>query len=86
MFQGLVQRFRQPWLWMLMLCAALSCTALVAWIWLQQSLSSLPSPRSESGKLLLYQYNRSSHDLFLALLGLTILGLLCRVTRPYLQY
>ena len=76
MFQGLVQRFRQPWLWMLMLCAALSCTALLAWLWLQQSLSSLPSPRSESGKLLLYHYNRSSHDLFLALLGLTILGLL----------
>jgi hypothetical protein len=76
MFQGLVQRFRQPWLWMLIFCAALSSTALVAWIWLQQSLSTLPSPRSNSGKLLLYHYNRSSHDLFLVLLGLTILGLL----------
>ena len=70
-----------PWRWMIGICTALSIGALAAWIWLQQALTSLPSPRSNSGEALLYRYNRSSHDLFLALLGISILALLWRAYR-----
>ena len=66
---------------MIGICTALSIGALAAWIWLQQALTSLPSPRSNSGEALLYRYNRSSHDLFLALLGISILALLWRAYR-----
>jgi hypothetical protein len=62
-------------------CTALSIGALAAWIWLQQALTSLPSPRSNSGEALLYRYNRSSHDLFLGLIGISILVLLWRAYR-----
>ena len=70
-----------PWRWMISLCALFSAGAWAAWIWLQQSLATLPSPRSDSGETLLYRYNRTSHDIFLALLGITILGLIWRAYR-----
>lgn len=76
MFQSLVQRRRQRWAWMVGLCGALGAAALVAWLWLLRSLNSLPSPRSSEGRDLLYHYNRTSHDLWLILLGLTVVGLL----------
>lgn len=76
MFQSLVQRRRQGWVWMIGLCSALGATALVAWLWLLRSLNSLPSPHSSEGRELLYHYNRTSHDLGLALLGLAVVGLL----------
>ncbi|QNI84093.1 putative membrane protein [Synechococcus sp. PROS-7-1] len=76
MFQSLVQRRRQRWAWMFGLCSALGAAALVAWLWLLRSLNSLPSPRSSEGRDLLYHYNRTSHDLGLALLGLVVVGLL----------
>ena len=64
-----------PWQWMIGLCTALSLGALAAWIWLQSSLATLPSPRSNSGESLLYRYNVLSHGIFLTLLGITILAL-----------
>lgn len=70
-----------PWRWMISLCALFSAGAWAAWIWLQQSLATLPSPRSDSGETLLYRYNRTSHDIFLALLGISILALLWRAYR-----
>ena len=76
MFQSLVQRRRQRWAWMFGLCSALGAAALVAWLWLLRSLNSLPSPRSSEGRDLLYHYNRTSHDLWLILLGLAVVGLL----------
>ena len=61
---------------MLTSCSLLAVGALGAWRWLLQALPTLPSPRSDQGEILLYHYNRTSHDIFLALLGLVIVGLL----------
>ena len=47
-----------------------------AWLCLQQAMRWLPDPRSDAGELLLYTYNRTSHDIVLALLAIAVLSLL----------
>ena len=76
MSQGSSHWWLQPWVWMVTSCSLLAVGALGAWRWLLLALPTLPSPRSEQGETLLYHYNRTSHDIFLALLGIVVLGLL----------
>ena len=51
------------------------------WIWLLQHRDQLPSPEVRAGKTLLKQYQATSHDLFLALLTLSVLTLLVLIRR-----
>ena len=67
-----------PFRWILITCTALGICAIAAWIWLKASLATLPSPLSDSGKTLLYNYNRTTHDIFLILLAIAILNLMWR--------
>ena len=67
-----------PFKWMIGLYAVLGTCAIAAWVWLKQSLTDLPSPLSDEGKTLLYNYNRTTHDIFLALLAITIAALTWR--------
>ena len=71
-----------PFKWVIGLYAILSICAIAAWIWLERSLTDLPSPLSDEGKTLLYNYNRTTHDIFLALLAITIAALTWRAYSP----
>ena len=71
----------KPWFVVSAISAFLSMGAVGAWFWLIQATEWLPSPRSDAGKDLLYHYNRTSHDIALALLLLVVVGLLWR-SRP----
>lgn len=51
------------------------------WIWLLLHRDQLPSPEVRAGKTLLKQYQATSHDLFLALLTLSVLTLLVLIRR-----
>ena len=51
------------------------------WIWLLQNRDRLPSPEVMAGKTLLWQYQATSHDVFLALLALSVLTLLVIIRR-----
>ena len=55
------------------------------WIWLLQHRSLLPSPEVRAGKILLKQYQATTHDLFLALLSLSALTLLVLIRRAQHQ-
>ena len=55
------------------------------WIWLLQHRDRLPSPELRAGKTLLKQYQATSHDLFLALLTLSVLTLLVLIRRAQHQ-
>ena len=71
-----ISRRIQPWVPLTVLAAALGVGAFSSWLWLQQAQDWLPSPRSEAGEKLLYVYNRTSHDIALALLAIAVLVLL----------
>jgi len=71
-----ITRRVQPWTLMAALATALGLGAVGSWIWLQRAMSWLPDPRSKAGDQLLYAYNRTSHDIGLALLGVAVLVLL----------
>ena len=60
----------RPWNVFTFLTTTLGLGVIAAWVWLNQSLSWLPNPNSQEGKDLLYDYNRISHGLVFALLGL----------------
>ena len=71
----MIRRF-QPWMLLSSVAAILSLAGIGSWLWLQQAMRWLPDPRSAAGKLLLYTYNRTSHDIALALLAIAVLSLL----------
>ena len=71
----LIRRLKPPLL-LSSVAVLLGLGAVGAWLWLQQAMRWLPDPRSETGKLLLYTYNRTSHDIVLALLAIAVLSLL----------
>ena len=60
----------RPWNVFTFLTTTLGLGVIAAWVWLNQSLSWLPNPDSQKVKDLLYDYNRISHGLVFALLGL----------------
>ena len=66
----------KPWFVVSAISAFLSLGAVGAWFWLNTATEWLPSPRSDAGKDLLYHYNRTSHDIALALLLSVVVGLL----------
>ena len=66
----------KPWFVVSAISAFLSMGAVGAWFWLNKATEWLPSPRSDAGKDLLYHYNRTSHDIALALLLSVVVGLL----------
>ena len=72
----------RPWTVFTFLTTTLGLGVIAAWVWLNQSLSWLPNPDSQEGKDLLYDYNRISHGLVFALLGLAVLVLLRNGLRP----
>lgn len=55
------------------------------WLWLLQHRSVLPSPEVRAGKTLLKQYQATSHDLFLALLALSVITLVVLIRRAQQQ-
>ena len=55
------------------------------WIWLLQHRDQLPSPEIRAGKTLRKQYQATSHDLFLALLALSVITLLVLIRRAQHQ-
>ena len=55
------------------------------WLWLLQHRSQLPSPDVRAGKFLLKQYQATSHDLFLALLALSVIALIVLIRRAQHQ-
>ena len=71
----MVRRLNPPLL-LSSVAVILGLAGIGAWLWLQQAMRWLPDPRSEAGKLLLYSYNRTSHDIVLALLAIAVLSLL----------
>ena len=71
----LIRRLKPPLL-LSSVAVILGLGAVGAWLWLQQAMRWLPDPRSEPGKLLLYTYNRTSHDIVLGLLAIAVLSLL----------
>lgn len=77
----MVWRFK-PALLLSSVAVILGLGAVAAWLWLQQAMAWLPDPRSEPGKVLLYTYNRTSHDIVLALLAIAVLSLLWIGLRP----
>ncbi|QNI52838.1 putative membrane protein [Synechococcus sp. BIOS-E4-1] len=75
----------RPWTVFTVLTTTLGLGVIAAWVWLNQSLSWLPNPDSQEGKDLLYDYNRISHGLVFALLGLAVLVLLRNGLRPEIE-
>ena len=67
--------------WINTVASVLIGLGLGGWLWLMQHRNLLPSPEVSAGKTLLKQYQATSHDLFLALLALSVLTLLVLIRR-----
>ena len=71
--------------WIDLSASLLIGVGLGCWLWLLQHRNLLPSPEVKAGKALLKQYQATSHDLFLALLTLSVLTLLVLIRRAQHQ-
>ena len=71
----MIQRLK-PSMLLSSVAAILGLAGIGAWVWLQEAMHWLPDPRSEEGRHLLYIYNRTSHNVVLALLAIAVLSLL----------
>lgn len=71
--------------WIDLSVSVLIGVGLGSWLWLLQHRDLLPSPEDQAGKGLLRQYQATSHDLFLALLGLSAIALLVLIRRAQHQ-
>ncbi|WP_115118636.1 hypothetical protein [Synechococcus sp. UW105] len=71
--------------WINTIASVLIGLGLGGWLWLMQHRNLLPSPEVSAGKTLLKQYQATSHDLFLALLALSVLTLVVLIRRAQHQ-